>query len=1004
MSGWKSGVVWAGCVVAAWCQGATLRVTPNDAGGLEAKLQADPTVREVVFEGGTYHCGISLAPLKGVDPAAHPLLLRPAEGAEVVFDGADRSMPLDRAQPVEGQPGVYAIAYNPAGNECPKLWEPAARVRYRQVADARSVARYRATYATDGSRLFFQTTDGTAPAAGRVMINHAYLDYGLFITRPHVTVRGLKFRNYLVRAKYSTGVQARADGVTVEDCEAANCSTGFTIVKHGCVLRRCRVEDCGCGVYVDGNDGVVEECRFLKRRDAFMVPMYEQDDSGIQYYHPARNGALRGNVVQGFARGVTLKCEGIFRVEHNTVVDCHEGILRTVPQVGDRYERNLIVGCGAPGLGGRLLRPGVVNDGNVFWDALNPEELLAVLEAARLIGSGGGNVMADPRFVDRAGGDLRLMPGSVCAALAGNGRPVGALGVVPGDFQDRQPPVVRIQLRMPAFPSGAVGRVSFERDAWIGGGTTFIREERRPDPEADYDTTELDLPVEIEALDAGGRPEKMALRLNDAAWSGPEPYARRKQVRLPDRTGVHVLAVRVADEVGNWSAPVSARIRLTRDVPTVAGEPVVYANDHGVVVSFRTTAPAFARVEYSPDQTFALSQEEPQRTLRRWNSNDGGDWVTRWREPSTAHHVALIAPAVKKGATYRYRIALEDSVGRKTQSAAWSFTVGGAARTWVVDPAGEDADARGAEAKPVKSFQFAVDRALPGDRVVVRPGVYGGDTLLMHGGVEGAPITLEAAKRGEAVLDSARETYCLLRLDGASHVVVRDFVMRSYAQDGAGVYVADSSDVTIEGCSISNWLPGEGWPFGQGIFAHRSPGLTARGNVVHRQENGIFLLVSPRATIVNNTAFRNLYKGLAMHFSCGGTKVLNNSFTYNTSDQMGVDDPESTEALKSMTCDYNNLAAWIEPMEPGEVVSNARSEDPTVRKRAEPSKAIVWALGKRFRDIGAWRKAYGWEAHGVFADPRYVDPTGGDFRLKPGSPNVGAGKDGVTIGALGVAE
>ena len=44
------------------------------------------------------------------------------------------------------------------------------------------------------------------------------------------------------------------------------------------------------------------------------------------------------------------------------------------------------------------------------------------------------------------------------------------------------------------------------------------------------------------------------------------------------------------------------------------------------------------------------------------------------------------------------------------------------------------------------------------------------------------------------------------------------------------------------------------------------------------------------------------------------------------------------------------------------------------------------------------RQKYGVEQHGALADPLFVNPAKGDFRLKPGSPAIGMGKNGVTVG------
>jgi hypothetical protein len=206
----------------------TLHINPTDSfGGLGERLAREPGIREVIFGEGVYHGHLHVSGPGDADFSERALVLRAADGARVVFDGSQR---LHDFEPHPDLRGVFRMPYTHRGGEYPKLCEPDTRRRYRLVADAASVVRFPASYTVEENRLLFPASNGQSPEAGQLLISSH--DCGMFINRPHVTVRGIEFQDYLAREKWSTAVDLRVDHITVEDCTARNCSLGFIVTGN----------------------------------------------------------------------------------------------------------------------------------------------------------------------------------------------------------------------------------------------------------------------------------------------------------------------------------------------------------------------------------------------------------------------------------------------------------------------------------------------------------------------------------------------------------------------------------------------------------------------------------------------------------------------------------------------------------------------------------------------------------------------------------------------------
>jgi len=121
-------------------------------------------------------------------------------------------------------------------------------------------------------------------------------------------------------------------------------------------------------------------------------------------------------------------------------------------------------------------------------------------------------------------------------------------------------------------------------------------------------------------------------------------------------------------------------------------------------------------------------------------------------------------------------------------SASWGQTV------LVPDPA-----------KGAASLERAIQRARPGETILLRGGVYGGGRVrATAAGAPGAPVTIRAFPKETPILDGTGVKLnlydTLFELVKSSHVVVDGLEVRNSA--GRGINLHECSDVTVRHCAV----------------------------------------------------------------------------------------------------------------------------------------------------------------------------------------------------------
>jgi parallel beta-helix repeat protein len=235
--------------------------------------------------------------------------------------------------------------------------------------------------------------------------------------------------------------------------------------------------------------------------------------------------------------------------------------------------------------------------------------------------------------------------------------------------------------------------------------------------------------------------------------------------------------------------------------------------------------------------------------------------------------------------------------------------------------------------------------------------------------------------------------------------------------DESGIQIVGGSQIVLEGNIVS-----ESGPHGIALISGTT-GCILRDNESSRSKDpdirkadGIYLFASPGNTLYRNRTHENQDSGI--HFGPGSHDCVSfNNRSWNNGDH-GYDHLGAMNTIHSndiafgnykdgfsieggatgtrmhncisvnngLTTDEFNL--WVDTGSTSGFVS-----DHNLFWNSQPQEPVRWANVK-YTTVAAYVAASGQDTHSIEADPRFVNPAAGDFRLRSGSPAIDAGDSG----------
>jgi len=452
----------------------------------------------------------------------------------------------------------------------------------------------------------------------------------------------------------------------------------------------------------------------------------------------------------------------------------------------------------------------------------------------------------------------------------------------------------------------------------------------------------------------------------------------------PDQGDFRLQGESPAAHLAPFGRAAGARPALARSPAIESVEVKGISNDAAVITWCTPQEAATGHVQYRV-------QGAP-KWRRQAHAMAKGDLFPSWgRGVGETHHGVALA-GLQPGATYEFTVHANGVRCGTAASAVRDFTTTDRPReptTWYVSNSGDDAaDGRSVQTA-WRSLRRACFEAGPGDTVLVQPGVYRDRFAPLSSGTEDRRVTFRA-DGGEVFVDGGGVLAPFVVLIDRNYVTFDGFTFANAPQECGATpcfSIMGCRGIEFLNCRIGRDRQESGLV--QGFFVHESPEFRLEGNVIWGTRYPLKCYESPNTLIKNNTILLAPMMALSLRNNLSARGVVSSLCVRGPHD--------ATRVVNNIVC-QSGSAFRI-----GTLESIALASD--------------WNLFATRRTIGAltmdkkscsaktlteWQEKSGQDLHSLQAEPMFVNAAAGDFRLRPGSPAIGAGEDGANVGACGV--